>query len=287
MRKKLNLLDCNFEHHGPKASISCFPGYTFEPTKIEWNRVTTSGLEGDTVFTDGFLNRAQLVDRDKNIAWLIEPQALDSGLYRRFINQRQFRNFKTILTHDEELPGLIERLCREEGTPIPRIQSYFLGGCWTKPENFGFHRKTKDICIIASGKTQLPGHQMRHQIISQLAQKYGIDYFGRGYESFEDMGKVLKDYRICIVVENVKNGHWVTEKLITPLTVGCDVLYYGSEEVELQLNHFSSVNELEQKLKLIRQVGCKKYYEMRKEYLKEYAFEYAKEFVVCEDAIEW
>lgn len=287
MREKLNLLDGNFEHHGPKASISCFPGHSFEPETIEWNRVSEGGLGGKTVFTDGFLDRADIKHRKDNIAWLIEPRALDPALYRRFINQGQYRNFGKILTHDETLPSIIEQLCEAEGVPAPKIEQYHLGGCWTKPENFGFHKKTKDICIIASGKTQLPGHQMRHEIITKLATKYGIDYYGKGYKPFEDMGELLKDYRICIVVENVKNGYWLTEKLITPLMVGCDVLYYGSDETGFQINMFNSVKELDQKLELIRGIGYKKFYEMRLEYLKGVLFHWASDLVVCEDLIDW
>lgn len=237
MKPKFKLYDTNFVHHGPKASLASFPGHSIEPTFFEWERDPSVECEV-AFFTDNCLEDVLRDESNKKIAWLLEPRELVPSVYEQIQVLRD--EFDLILTHDQSLLSL----------KSDKIKPYIFGGVWSKPENwdnFSTNMNRKKCCIIVSHKRSLMGHIFRHQIVSQLANKYGVDVWGNGYRTFEDMGELLSNYEYCIVVENVKDGHWITEKALTALVSGCKVLYYGSEELENSFNedpNWDPVNEV-------------------------------------------
>lgn len=220
MREKVKLFDTNCEHHGAGNSFSCFPGYTFQPSLIETVRDPSFKSE-KAIFTDNCLHLSESDDFKVKCAVLLEPRALIPSVYQNILKYEN--NFQYIFTHDQEL-------LNRRGKYLP----YLFGGLWAKPEDLARYKevkKKKKMCIIASGKNMLTGQILRHQIISIFSKKYQIDVFGNGYRYVENIGDILCNYEYNIVVENVQDGYWITEKPITPLFCGAKILYSGSRNI--------------------------------------------------------
>lgn len=274
------LFDSNFEHHGEKESLSCFPGYSFRPKKVEWDRPkpgTVLDPNKLAFYTDNFVNRV-VTPKEKSIAWLLEPRTLSSETYRRFIEEGQIEKFSVVLTHDETLLSLVPQYKNV------KILPYIFGGAWIKPEDAKVYPKTKNVCIISSYKRQTSGHNLRHEIIEKFSEKYGIDVYGNGYKPFTYTPDVLKDYRFCIVVENVKNGYWLTEKWTTPVLCGCVPIYYGSEDPFVRMPKFDDLSELEEILARVVEKPIY-WYDLYQRHYSSINFRWALDNMICEDAL--
>jgi hypothetical protein len=158
-----------------------------------------------------------------------------------------------------------------------------LGGCWVKEEDRQIYPKTKQFSIIASSKSQLPGHQLRHEVIK--ASGSNIDVYGNGYKTIPYKLEGLKDYRYHFAIENTRAGYWFTEKLIDCLMTGTMPIYWGCSPVSLFFNPdgfilFDSLIDLKAQLKKC----TPEYYESKLPAIKE-NFERAKYFVLAEDYI--
>ena len=71
---------------------------------------------------------------------------------------------------------------------------------------------------------------MRHKI----AEKYGdkIDLFGNGSPNpIDNKEDALEDYMFSIVIENINDKNYFTEKLIDPLLVGTIPVYWGCSNI--------------------------------------------------------
>lgn len=241
MKPTIKLYDTNFIHHGEKNSISSFPGFTFEPSLVEIIRNPNHKSEV-AIFTDNELDKVLIDSSPNKYALLLEPRALVPSVYENIIKLEE--HFKYIFTHDSQL------LARN-GKYVP----YLFGGLWADPKKIDEYKQVKrkrKICIIASVKRQLQGQIYRHQVISVLSKKYQIDVFGNGYRYVENIGDVLCNYEYNIVIENIKDGWWITEKPITPLFCGSKVLYWGSHFIDSffkedgLVQSFDNMVELEQ-----------------------------------------
>ena len=92
--------------------------------------------------------------------------------------------------------------------------------------------KTKTMSIVASDKTQTPGHKLRHEIINHDGKLHNnfIDVYGRcgkGFGGIENKIDGLKDYQFSIAIENVAEQNWFTEKLLDCFLTGTIPVYYG------------------------------------------------------------
>ena len=103
------------------------------------------------------------------------------------------------------------------------------GGCWIKSEDQKIYEKSKLISIIASWKTQLIGHKLRHQVISTFRNK--MDVFGNGYVKIPHKIDGHRDYMFSVVIENSKRDYYFTEKLIDCLMTGTVPIYWGCPSI--------------------------------------------------------
>lgn len=272
---KITLIDDNFSHHTyhPEklgSSLASFPGYDRYPTSFQWDR-DRNNIHDVCVFTDGCLDLATdaKFDGKKKILWLLEPREIIPEIYRKAVIYH--KQFDVVLTHDEKL-----------SKEIPNYQYYVFGGAWIKDEDFNIYPKTKKISIVASSKRQTAGHRLRHEIIEKFSKKYEIDVYGRGYRPLDYLLEAYKDYEYTIVVENVREGI-ITEKLLTPLLCGTQVLYWGTPTVKTIFNKimtFDGIDDLDPLLFTV----CK--CEFNEEVIKEnieYNFNKAKKFVISEE----
>ena len=97
--------------------------------------------------------------------------------------------------------------------------------------------KTHSCSIISSGKTDLVGHKLRHQVIAWLRLRdYNIDVLGRGYKPFEHKQEGLLPYTYSVIIENVQEPDYFTEKLLDCLICGTIPVYWGAPNISQYFN---------------------------------------------------
>jgi len=189
--------------------------------------------------------------------------ALTDGEVRRF--QRRLAPFQIVLRIEYE--SLVAKHCdpyiREKHTdlvvstnsyssPIPH--EYVGGvGSWISPDTpltLSSISKPHHLSLVASGKSFLPGHKLRHRVVGRLAERFGIHVMGRKYKPFHDKADAHLPFRYSIVIENSKTANFLTEKLTDCLRCGCVAIYWGAVRVDKYYDmgsiiEWSSVPELE------------------------------------------
>ena len=144
-----------------------------------------------------------------------------------------------------------------------------------------FHNKTKIVSIIASGKSNVPDHLKRHELI----QRWGnvIDVMGRGYNPIDSITTGLKDYAFHIAMENQRRDLHFSEKLINPIMTGTIPIYWGMPSIG---DYFDTrgmiiMNDIEEFPNIYASLGQDLYNE-KLPYAKE-NFETAKKYILSED----
>lgn len=153
-------------------------------------------------------------------AMVVEPQAVH-GRKMAWLRVLWWRFFR-ILTCN---PGLLAR--------IPNGERYLFGSTWV-PEYRDLRIEKKSmISLIASAKTYYPGHKLRHDVVAWLRDK-GIDahILGRGYAPFDKKSDGLSPYRYSVIIENVREPGYFTEKLIDCLLCETVPIYWGAQDIE-------------------------------------------------------
>lgn len=92
--------------------------------------------------------------------------------------------------------------------------------------------KTRLASLIASSKTILEGHKLRHRIVAQIqALGLPVDVMGRGYRPFADKAEGLAPYRYSVVIENSREPSYFSEKLIDALLCETVPIYWGAPDI--------------------------------------------------------
>ncbi|MEX0366121.1 MAG: glycosyltransferase family 10 [Ruegeria sp.] len=93
--------------------------------------------------------------------------------------------------------------------------------------------KTKSCSLIASAKRDTTGHQLRHAVVEwvrETGQDVGI--MGRGYTAFERKSDGLAPYRYSVVIENVQEPNYFSEKLIDAILCNTVPIYWGCPNID-------------------------------------------------------
>jgi len=205
----------------------------------------------------------------KRVAWLIEPACKQLSNYQ-WISQNN-KLFDYVLTHDHELLSLGQNFV-----------FYPHCGCWIEEENRRTdHEKTKVVSIITSNKRNVPGHLLRHELITK--HKDTIDVYGRGYTPIEPISLGLKDYMFHIAMENQQKDFYFTEKIMNPMLTGTVPLYFGMPSIDKFFDTrgmiiFNDINELDN---ILPSLNIDLYNSM-KPYTEE-NFKLAHEYMLSED----
>lgn len=225
------------------------------------------------VFTDKNLRDVVRSHAKVNIAWLLESPEYH-GVYYEYISKKEhYERFDIIYTFDKQLLELDSRF---HFLPI--------GGSWIPDDGWKIYDKTKNVSIIASGKTSLSGHKLRHGVV----QKFGnqIDaVMGNGYAPFEHKLDALKPFRYSIVIENTRTDHYFTEKLLDCFATGVVPIYWGCPSIGDFFNMdgvivLKNVNDL---VSILTELSPEDY-QHRESAIKD-NFERARKYVMPEDAI--
>ncbi len=128
--------------------------------------------------------------------------------------------FALVVTCHEDIehPNI---LLRQQGLPwhVGRRQRNHMNFDWTKSYDelkaMDTPRKTRDLSVICSTKTNTRGHRKRNRFVEALQARLGdrIDVFGRGRREVEDKWDALAPYRYTVALENHAHPHYWTEKI--------------------------------------------------------------------------
>jgi hypothetical protein len=148
-----------------------------------------------------------------------EPRANEPGMAR--LAALTARRFHRVLTCDDVLLAA-----------VPNARAFTFGGCWVP----GWARldltKDRGLSLIASAKRALPGHRLRHRVAARLAAEgIGADVMGGGYRPFADKHEGLARYRFSVVIENVRQRGYFTEKLIDAILCRTIPIYWGAPDI--------------------------------------------------------
>jgi len=94
-------------------------------------------------------------------------------------------------------------------------------------------RKKKNISMMCSTKTMMPGHVQRYKFYKLISQVFNgqIDFFGAGIKLVEDKADILLPYRFHICIENSRDDHYWTEKIADPILGYSIPIYYGAPNI--------------------------------------------------------
>ena len=190
------------------------------------------------VYTDFHVKKARNFNDPHRIAWFIEsPKPTAGGI--NFVKKKSNQQlFDKILT--SYLPLL------EKGDPF-----VFAPVAFAEDPNINLDQtiknKSKMVSIIASEKSWAPGHEKRHQSISQYHEKIdGI--FGRAYKPIPLNYDGILDYRYHIVFENRNEDFYFSEKLMDCLLCGAIPIYWGCPSIGkfFNMDGFIRINSVEE-----------------------------------------
>ncbi|OIQ45258.1 MAG: hypothetical protein BM558_04615 [Roseobacter sp. MedPE-SW] len=148
-----------------------------------------------------------------------EPKIMSADHHR--ILRLSARRFFRVFTYD---PQLLARI--PNGLMLP------YGTSWVPEWQELSIQKTKELSLIASAKNDHPGHKLRHQIVAYLQSKMPeAQILGRGYQAFEQKSEGLAPYRYSVVIENVQEPNYFSEKLIDAILCETVPLYWGCPNI--------------------------------------------------------
>lgn len=245
-----------------------------KPKYFEWSRDKIPNDCEAIWFTDAEILKHKDVDHPQKIAWLIETNAVEPGLYNYVLNNTN--SFQFVLTHNKLF---LEKL-GDKGLFYP------FGGCWIKEEDQDIHQKFnfRKPSIIASAKQMTRGHQLRHEIIREMPEN--LELYGHGYNPIDYKLDALAPYAFSVTIENSRE--WFTEKLIDCLRTGTVPIYYG----QVKLHEYfdtrgilicDNIEKLKETIKLVASDGFAIYKEMLPYITKN--FHLAEQYRVAEDWI--
>ncbi|MFD0860299.1 hypothetical protein [Roseovarius aquimarinus] len=150
---------------------------------------------------------------------VLEPEAIHGGQIASL--RRSHGRFHKVLTAHEGLLGA-----------IPNGVFFPFGSTWVPEWKNLDVTKTRMMSLIASMKRSQEGHRLRHEIAAWAkGQGKDLDVMGRGYTPFAAKSEGLAPYRYSVVIENVREPNYFTEKLVDAILCRCVPIYWGCPNV--------------------------------------------------------
>ena len=150
---------------------------------------------------------------------IVEPAALHARHMDKA--RRHHGRFHRVLTCN---PALL--------AAIPNGLDFIFGSTWVPEWRTADLTKTKMLSLIASAKRDLPGHRLRHEMVDWLrAEGQDADVMGGGYVPFDRKADGLAPYRYSLVIENVRERGYFTEKLVDALLCRTVPIYWGAPDI--------------------------------------------------------
>jgi hypothetical protein len=156
---------------------------------------------------------------------VVEPRAISA----RHLNMLRLshRRFHRVFTHDSDT---IARL--------PNARFLPAASTWVSEYDDLDIQKTANVSLIASARADQDGHRLRHAIVDDVRAKgLDVDVMGRAYRPFDKKSEGLAPYRYSVVIENIRNNGYFTEKLIDALLCETIPIYWGAPDIA---DHFDA-----------------------------------------------
>ena len=125
-------------------------------------------------------------------------------------------------------------LCTDEAllAAIPNGVFFPFGSTWVPNWRTLDTTKSNSCSLIASAKRSQEGHVLRHAIADWAAStRQDVDLMGGGYAPFGDKSEGLAPYRYSVVIENVRERNYFTEKLIDAILCQTVPIYWGCPNI--------------------------------------------------------
>lgn len=93
--------------------------------------------------------------------------------------------------------------------------------------------KSKELSVICSTQTAIPGHRMRLRLVEALKEHFGdrLDWFGNGVNPIPDKWAGLAPYKYTIAIENHQAVNVATEKIWDPYLTLTFPIYGGAPNI--------------------------------------------------------
>lgn len=158
--------------------------------------------------------------RAKVSVMLLEPKAIH-GRNMAWLRVLWWRFF-VVLTCNPSLLGA-----------IPNGVRFLFGSTWVPDWAETDMSKTRMLSLIASTKEHLEGHRLRHRTVDWLkSNAIDAEILGLGYAPFERKSDGLAPYRYSVIIENVQETSYFTEKLVDCLLCETVPIYWGAPDID-------------------------------------------------------
>jgi hypothetical protein len=150
---------------------------------------------------------------------MCEPEAIHRDKQARVA--RVCHRFHRVLSHNEALLGRLPN-----GIFFPH------GRTWVPDWRDRDMTKRAMCSLIASGKRSQTGHRLRHALAERVRRDGPqVDVMGRGYRPFAVKADGLAPYRYSLVIENVRERNYFTEKLVDAVLCRTVPIYWGCPNI--------------------------------------------------------
>ncbi|MFU1479237.1 glycosyltransferase family 10 domain-containing protein [Roseovarius sp. C7] len=157
--------------------------------------------------------------RAKVSIMVVEPTVIH-GNHMRWL-RFSHRRFHRVLSPHEDLLNVVSN-----GSFHP------FGSTWVPDWSEIDKTKSRMCSLIASSKRSQTGHRLRHEIVERTRSAgHGIDVMGGGYAPFGEKSDGLAPYRYSVVIENVREKNYFTEKLVDALLCQTVPIYWGCPNI--------------------------------------------------------
>ena len=154
------------------------------------------------------------------VSIMVAEPALIHGRHLKLL-RLTYRRFYRVLSHNNALLAA-----------IPNGIMHPFGSTWV-PLDVGKEAvKTQHMSLIASAKRDSAGHLLRHELVDFVRkQQFDVAVLGRGYAPFEDKQDGLAPYRFSVVIENIQETNYFTEKIIDAVLCETVPIYWGCPNI--------------------------------------------------------
>ena len=157
--------------------------------------------------------------RAKVSIMVVEPSVIH-GRHLKMLRLTHRRFFR-VLSHDEALLRA-----------IPNGIKFVYGTSWVPDPDRVDVTKQHNMSLIASNKRDFEGHILRREIVEDVrADGLDVTLLGRGYAPFEDKADGLAPYRFSVVIENMQERNYFTEKIVDAVLCETVPIYWGCPNI--------------------------------------------------------
>lgn len=126
--------------------------------------------------------------------------------------------------------------------PEPFIEGFSFMWFANPKREIPLREKKRVMSIIVSEKKYAPGHIYRHQLVEHIIRnRLPIDIYGRGSHLYKSDDNRIKgefhdespyqNYMFSVCIENFRNPHYFSEKIMSPIMYNCMPLYWGCKNI--------------------------------------------------------